>query len=52
MAKRGFIKTTDLLLIFYLLMTHVLLQSWMNPTRTTDYARGITFGKIKKITTI
>jgi len=43
-TKRGFIKTSDSLLLFYLLMMHVLPQTWMRPIRMRDYAQSILFG--------
>jgi len=43
-TKRVFIKTQDSLLLFYLLMMHVLPQTWMRPIRITDYASKIKFG--------
>lgn len=43
-TKRGFIKTQDSLLLFYLLMMHVLPQTWMRPIKMTDYAQHLKFG--------
>jgi len=43
-TTRGFIRTSDSLLLFYLLMMHVLPQSWMRPIKMTEYALKITFG--------
>lgn len=46
-TQRGFIETSDSLLLFYLLMMHVLPQTWMRPIKMTDYAQNITFGDIQ-----
>jgi len=46
-TTRGFIKTSDSLLLFYLLMMHVLPQTWMRPIRMTDYAQSVTFGNFE-----
>jgi len=43
-TTRGFIKTSDSLLLFYLLMMHVLPQTWMRPIKMTEYAFKTTFG--------
>jgi len=43
-TRRGFIKTSDSLLLFYLLMMHVLPQTWMRPIRMRDYAQTVLFG--------
>ena len=43
-TKRIFIKTQDSLLLFYLLMMHILPQTWMRPIRIIDYASKIKFG--------
>ena len=43
-TKRGFMSTTDSLLLFYLLMMHVLPQAWMDPIKMTDYSSGVPFG--------
>ena len=37
--------TDKSLLMLYLLMMHVLSQTWMNPIKMTDYAESIQFGK-------
>jgi hypothetical protein len=44
-TRRGFIKTCDSLLLFYLLMMHVLPQAWMRPIKMTNYAGQINFGR-------
>jgi len=47
-SKRVFIKSeSNSLLLFYLLMMHVLPQSWMVPIKMTEYAQNITFGEAK-----
>ena len=46
-SVRCWIETADSLLLFYLLMMHVLPQTWMRPIRMTDYAQKITFGKFE-----
>jgi len=43
-TRRGFIKTSNSLLLFYLLMMHVLTQTWMRPIKMTEYAFKTTFG--------
>lgn len=46
-TRRGFVKTSDSLLLFYLLMMHVLPQTWMRPIKMTEYAFKTTFGKFE-----
>jgi len=46
-TRRGFIKTSDSLLLFYLLMMHVLPQTWMRPIKMTEYAFKTTFGNFE-----
>jgi len=46
-TRRGFIRTSDSLLLFYLLMMHVLPQSWMRPIKMTEYAFKTTFGNFE-----
>jgi len=46
-TRRGFIKTSDSLLLFYLLMMHVLPQTWMRPIEMTEYAFKTTFGNFE-----
>jgi len=46
-TRRGFIKTLDSLLLFYLLMMHVLPQTWMQPIKMKEYASKITFGNFE-----
>ena len=46
-TRRGFIKTPNSLLLFYLLIMQVLPQTWMKPIKMTDYAQKIIFGNFE-----
>jgi hypothetical protein len=46
-TRRGFLKNSDSLLLFYLLMMTVLPQTWMRPINMTEYAQKITFGNFE-----
>ena len=46
-SRRVFIRGNNSLLLFYLLMMHVLPQTWMAPIKMTEYAQNITFGEVE-----